>query len=157
MVCVFVTYVWCFTFKSVCSISFFFSRNKYIDIELPSLICTEFLFSLLALHYSPYTTSHTHTQTHMNARAGPALSLSFFFLFSPLNPAISRASCASFVLLVPHTRACIYSYARNRTNSLIQLVSRSSVFFLFSFSPQPPSRETTLAPSGRRAAAARRE
>jgi len=24
MVCVFVTYVWCFTFKSVCSISFFF-------------------------------------------------------------------------------------------------------------------------------------
>lgn len=122
---------------------------------------------------SPYTTPHTHTQTRASARADPALSLSpsplavFFFLslFFPLDPAISRASCASFVLLVPHTRACIYSYARlvshsrNRTNSLIQLVSRSSVFFSFFFScsSQPPSRVTALAPSGRRAAAARRE
>lgn len=118
---------------------FFFSRNKYIDIELPSLICTEFPFSLLALHYPPplHNSSHAYT-TRASARAGPALSLSFFFLsFFPLDPAISRASCASFVLLVPHTRACIYSYARlvshsrNRTNSLIQLVSRSSVFFFF--------------------------
>lgn len=141
---------------------FFFSRNKYIDIELPSLICTEFPFSLLALHYPP--TQLTRIHKHARARARVPLLLSFFsFLFFPLDPAISRASCASFVLLVPHTRACIYSYARlvshsrNRTNSLIQLMSRSSVFLPFSFSPQPPSRETTLAPSGRRAAAARRE
>lgn len=133
-------YVWCFTFKSVCSISFFFfSRNKYIDIELPSLICTEFPFSLLALHYSP-TQLLTCIHKHARARARVPLFLCLFFLsFSPLDPAISRASCASFVLLVPHTRACIYSYARlvshsrNRTNSLIQLVSRSSVFFFFLF------------------------
>lgn len=136
----------------------FFSRNKYIDIELPSLICTEFPFSLLALHYPPIA-PYTHTQTR--ARTDPLfLFLSLFFFF--LNPAISRASCAFFVLLVPHTRACIYSYARlvshsrNKRSYNNSCPVRPFLFFFFS-SPQPPSRETALVPSGRRAAAVRRE
>lgn len=86
---------------------FFFSRNKYIDIELPSLICTVSVFTL-GTTLSPYNSLHAYTNTRAH---GSALSLSFFFFFF-LDPAISRASCASFVLLVPHTRACIYSYAR---------------------------------------------
>lgn len=57
---------------------------------------------------SPYSSLHAYT----NTRAHAVRSFSFFLPFFFLDPAISRASCASFVLLVPHTRACIYSYAR---------------------------------------------
>lgn len=111
---------------------------------------------------SPYTTPHTHTQTRASARAGPALSLSFFFfLFFPLDPAISRASCASFYSFRTRALAFTRTHAWSRTHATERFAHTTRVpfvrFFLFSFSPQPPSRETTLAPSGRRAAAARRE
>lgn len=115
-------------------IVFFFFSRKYIDIELPSLICTEFPFSLLALHYPPIALLHAYTNTRAH---GSALSLSSSFFFF-LDPAISRASRASFVLLVPHTRACIYSYARlvshsRNERSYNKLVSRPSIFLFSSF------------------------
>lgn len=118
---------------------FFFNRNKYIDIELPSLICTEFPFSLLALHYPPTQLLTRIHNTRERARGLRSFSVFFFFLF-PLSTLQLAAPLARLsFLLVPHTRACIYSYARlvshsrNRTNSLIQLVSRTSVFFPFFF------------------------
>lgn len=89
---------------------FFFSRNKYIDIELPSLICTKFPFSLLALHYPPtqLLTCIHNTRERACGSHSPSLSL-FSFLFSSLAPAISRASRASFVLLSFRTRALAFT------------------------------------------------
>lgn len=57
---------------------------------------------------SPYSSLHAYR----NTRAHESVLFLSFFLFFFLDPTISRASCAFFVLLVPHTRACIYSYAR---------------------------------------------
>lgn len=116
-----------FTFKSVRSIVVF-SHNKYIDIELPNLICTEFVFTLLALHYPP-NFSHTYT----NARA-PVPSLFPFSRFcNPAKPQSARFTfyrCSS--AFVHHTYACtraFYSYARlvaftQSNDSLIQQLSR---------------------------------
>lgn len=118
---------------------FFFSRNKYIDIELPSLICTEFPFSLLALHYPP-TQLLTHTQTRASARAGPALSvffLSFLFFLSTLQLAapLARLSFYSF-----RTRALAFTrtHAWSRTHATERIRSYNSCpvrlfFFLFLF------------------------
>jgi len=113
----------------------------------------------------PYTTPHMHTQTRASARAGSVLSLSFFFsFFFPLSTPqlavpLARLSFYSFrtrALAFTHTHAWSRTHATERIRSYNSCPVRS-FFFFFSFSPQPPSRETTLAPSGRRAAAARRE
>lgn len=139
---------------------FFFSRNKYIDIELPSLICTKFPFSLLALHYPP-TQLLTRIHTCASARAGPTLLLcpssSFFFPLSPLQLAAPLAH------LSPYSRSAharLHLLVRTPDLALTQpnefahttRVPFSFVFFSsFSFiPPQPPSRETTLAAAARR-------
>lgn len=128
-----VTYVWCFTFKSVCSISFFFffSRNKYIDIELPSLICTEFPFSLLALHYPPIS-PYTHTQTRARARVRSfSFFLPFFFLSTlQLAAPLARLSFYSF-----RTRALAFTrtHVWSRTHATNDHTTRvPSVYFFFS-------------------------
>lgn len=91
----------------------FFSRNKYIDIELPSLICTEFPFSLLALHYPPIA-PYTHTQTR--ARTDPLFLFLSLFFFSTLQLAapLARFSFYSF-----RTRALAFTrtHAWSRTHA----------------------------------------
>lgn len=121
-----------FTFKSVRSISFF-SRNKYIDIELPSLICTEFPFFTLGTTLI-LLASHTHTQraracarTRARTLSSLLYSLALFFLslslFLSSDSAINRVFCTVFL--------SSYLLARLSTHH------RRS-FSLFAFSLPPP-------------------
>jgi len=130
------------------------------------------IFSLLALHYPPTELlTHAYTNTRSRARGSALLAvfffLSLFFPLSTLQLAAPLARRLSFYSFRTRARACIYtlthalvSHSRNRTirsyNSCPVRPFLSPLFFSSIF-PQPPSRETALAPSGRRAAAARRE
>lgn len=116
---------------------FFFSCNKYIDIELPSLICTEFPFSLLALHYPPIQLlTRIHKHARARARVPLLFCLFFSFLFSlstlQLAASLARLSFYSF-----RTRALAFTrtHAWSRTHATERFAHTTRVpfvrFFLF--------------------------
>lgn len=99
-----------------------------------------------------------HTQTRV--RTGPLFLFlsSFFFSTLQLAAPLARLSFYSFrtrALAFTRTHAWSRTHATNdHTTTRVPSVHFS---FLFFSSPQPSSRETALVPSGRRAAASRRE